>query len=76
MPTLARFDGIEIWMNTRDHLPAHVHCSFRDEEVVVVIADGSIYAGSMSARALKACRDWIAANRDNLVQRWATYSKG
>lgn len=75
MPTLVRFDGIQIVMNTRDHLPAHVHVLFKEDEVVVEIADGAVYAGSIAGHALTAARTWIAANRDDLMVRWAEYQR-
>jgi hypothetical protein len=75
MPRLARFDGIEIVMNTRDHLPPHVHVLFKEEEVVIEIADGAVYAGSIAGHALTAARGWIAANREDLMARWAEYQR-
>lgn len=76
MPQLASFDGIEIYMYFRDHAPPHVHAFHGDDEVLVVIRDGSVYAGSLPANKLGQVRGYVAANIPELLARWATYGGG
>jgi hypothetical protein len=33
MPVLSRFFGIVIYMYWRDHMPAHFHAKYQDEEI-------------------------------------------
>ncbi len=76
MPQLASFDGIDIYMYFKDHAPPHVHAFHGDDEVLVVIRDGSVYAGSLPGRKVELVRDYVAANTQELMARWATYGGG
>lgn len=49
MPRLASFDGVDIYMYFKDHAPPHVHAFHGDDEALVVIRDGSVYAGHCQA---------------------------
>lgn len=73
MPRLVSFDGIEIRMNTRDHLPVHVHVFHRDCEAIVLVDNGDVYAGEIAGHALAAARVWVAENREQLHVLWNSY---
>jgi hypothetical protein len=47
-----------------------------DDEVLVVIRDGSIYTGSLQASKLAPVVAYVAANTEELLARWATYGGG
>ena len=71
MPLVTRFaDGLQIRINAGDHHPAHIHCRFRGQEVLLVIADGSIYSGTIPTEQLAVARDYLAANRAALMERF------
>ena len=76
MPQLASIDGVDIYMYFRDHAPPHVHAFHAEDEVLVVIGDGSIYAGSISANKLLFVRAYVSANVEELLARWASYGGG
>jgi len=44
MPELARFFGIIIYMNWRDHNPPHFHASYGDHEALVSL-NGKVLNG-------------------------------
>lgn len=76
MPQLASFDGIEIYMYFKDHAPPHIHAFHGDDEALVLIRDGSIFAGSLPANKLGPVRAWVAANAAVLLARWAAFGGG
>ena len=69
-------DGVDVYMYFRDHAPPHVHAFYGDDEVLVVIRDGSVYIGSIQANKLALVRDYVAANVEELLARWATCGGG
>lgn len=48
MPELARFFGIIVYMNGRDHNPPHVHALYGDREALVSL-DGAVLPGGCRA---------------------------
>mgnify|MGYP001172828208 FL=1 len=76
MPQIASFDGIELYMYFRDHAPPHVHAFYGDDEALVVVADGALFAGQLPARRLALVRAYIAPRRDELLNLWETFGGG
>jgi len=76
MPRVVSLDGVDIYMYFRDHAPPHVHAFYGEDEVVVVIRDGSVYAGAMQANKLALVRAYVAANVAELLARWTVYGGG
>jgi len=76
MPQLASFDGIDIYMYFKDHAPPHVHAFHGDDEAVLLVRDGSIFAGSLPVNKLAVVRAWIEANGRELLARWAAFGGG
>lgn len=69
MPELARFFGIVIYVNWRDHNPPHVHALYGDQEALVSL-DGAVLAGGLPRRALSMVHEWLAIHRTELVANW------
>ena len=69
MPEISRFFGIVIYMNWRDHPPAHFHAVYGEHEALMTF-DGKVYAGSLPGRALSMVREWLALHRDELEADW------
>ncbi len=69
MPELSRFFGIVIYMNWREHPPAHFHAVYGEHEALFTL-DGKVYAGSLPGRALSMVREWLAMHRDELEVDW------
>jgi hypothetical protein len=63
-------------MYFRDHAPPHVHAFYGEDEVLVVIRDGFVYAGAMQANKLALVRAYVAANVAELLARWTAYGGG
>lgn len=70
MPRVAFIAGVEIRINPGDHHPAHVHVFCGDDEVLLIIDDGSVYAGTASSTTLTVARDYLAAHRDAVRDRF------
>jgi Domain of unknown function (DUF4160) len=51
-----------------EHAPPHFHASYQGFEVLIRIADGSVYAGSFPKRALRIAQSWSEQHRDELMQ--------
>lgn len=73
MPQLVSFDGIDVYMYFKDHAPPHVHAFHGEDEALILIRDGSIYAGSLPSNKLAALRAWVAANAVELLARWGAF---
>lgn len=69
MPELARFFGIVVYMNWRDHNPPHIHALYGEHEALVSL-DGAVLAGKLPRRALSMVLEWLAIHRTELVDNW------
>ena len=70
MPLLFQFEGIELKIYTREHLPPHVHAEFGEFEVLLVIETGEVYAGSLPRNKLKLAQQKVADNRAALLEKF------
>lgn len=70
MPRLSAFYGIEIYMYWADHAPPHFHAIYGSDEALIVITDGSIYAGSLPPTARRLVRRWHTLHREELMDAW------
>ena len=61
-PLLADKDGVSIIIHSREHLPAHVHVIYGDDEALVNIRTGEMFKGYIPARKLKIVLEWLVAN--------------
>ncbi|HUP71334.1 MAG TPA: DUF4160 domain-containing protein [Acidimicrobiales bacterium] len=59
-----------IYMYWRDHPPPHFHVEYGDQEALIVIDDGAIFAGSLPPRALRLVRQWRLLHLDDLSHAW------
>lgn len=70
MPRVATLAGnIAIYMYRKDHNPPHVHVVLADVEAALAF-DGSVLIGKLPAKALKAAKAWIVANKAELEVLW------
>ena len=53
-----------------DHLPAHFHAKYGDNEALVLIASGDIWRGSLPERASRLVKEWADLHRAELDQNW------
>lgn len=67
MPTFITEDGIKIECFSGDHLPPHIHASYGEFEVLIIINDQSIYTGSLPARKLKIAKEIVKQNKEDLL---------
>lgn len=63
-------------MYFKDHARPHVHAFHGEDEVLVVIRDGSVYVGALSGNQLSLVRDYVSANVEELLARWAAFGGG
>jgi len=70
VPRLSAFYGLVVYMYWRDHGPPHFHVEYGEEEALIVIADGHVYAGSLPRRALRLVREWRRLHEDELRRVW------
>ena len=69
MPIISRFFGIIIAMYWREHVPAHFHAKYGDQEVIVEIETGKI-KGTISKRALSLVQEWLKLHKEELLNDW------
>lgn len=66
-PLLIEKDGVSIHLWGRDHLPPHVHAFSGDDEVLVEIRTGDVYAGYLSPKKLKVVKEWLNESENRKV---------
>ena len=62
MPTIDYIDGIKINVYNGEHRPPHIHASYNEFEVLIVIENGEIYAGDLPYKQLKHVFNWLSKN--------------
>ncbi len=70
MPTIHRINAIIISMNNSDHNPPHLHVAHPDFAVLLDIRNGEIIRGQARTSQLREVREWMAANREMLLDKW------
>lgn len=70
MPRISAFYGLVIYMYWRDHPPPHFHAEYGDQDALIGIGDGRVYAGSLPPRALRLVRQWRQLHLDELLHAW------
>jgi hypothetical protein len=70
VPRISAFYGIVIYMYWQDHAPPHFHAWYAGVEAQIRIADGTVMAGSLPARAVRLVAEWTALHRDELRADW------
>ena len=64
MPTIDYIDGIKINVYNGEHRPPHIHATYNEYEVLIVIETGEIYAGDLPNKKLKLVNEWLIGNSD------------
>ena len=75
MPRVSQFYGIDIYMYYEDHPEPHFHAKYGGREVKVRIADFSVLAGGLSARAMGLVVEWASQHQLELGENWARASR-
>ena len=76
MPRLTSIDGVDMYMYFRDHAPPHVHAFHGDDEALVRVHDGTVFAGALPFGKLALVQAYIEDNRVELLARWTAYGGG
>ena len=63
MPEISRFFGITIKMFYEDHNPPHFHAEYSGEKVLIDIRTLSVFAGSLSPRAMGLVVEWATLHQ-------------
>ena len=53
MPRISSFYGLVVYMYWGDHSPPHFHAEYGEQQALIVIADGRVYAGSLHLEELQ-----------------------
>ena len=67
MPELSGFYGLVIYMNYREHDPAHFHARYQGFEVSIELESGRV-TGEMPRRALQLIFEWMDLHRTELFE--------
>lgn len=70
MPRISAFFGIVIWMYYNNHQPPHFHAHYGDQEALILIGSGDLYAGKIARRALRLAQEWEELHRAELLADW------
>jgi hypothetical protein len=61
------FDGIRIYIYSRDHNPPHFHAYYAEYEALINIRTLDIVAGDLPGKQLKRVRKWAELVQDELL---------
>ncbi|HAO22762.1 MAG: hypothetical protein BWK80_22030 [Desulfobacteraceae bacterium IS3] len=70
MPRIAFFFGISIYMYMDDHGIPHCHGIYGDYAGSFNIEDGELIAGEMPPKQAKKIKEFISANKAELMEQW------
>ena len=64
MPTIDYINGIKINVYNGEHRPPHIHATYNEFEVLILIESKDIYAGDLPNKQMKIVFDWLSVNSD------------
>jgi hypothetical protein len=53
-----------------DHEPPHFHATYAEDEILIKIADLSVYAGNFPPRAFGLLMEWASLHKQELLDNW------
>lgn len=72
---MSSFYGIVVYMYWSDHPPPHFHAEYGDDQALITIDDGSVFAGSLPRRALRLVQEWRGLHIEELRAAWELASE-
>lgn len=66
-PLLIDKDGVNIVIQSREHLPPHIHATYGDDEALVNIRTGEIVQGYLPNKKLKIVNDWLNEGNNRVL---------
>ena len=70
MPRISVFYGIVVYMNWREHQPAHFHAVYAEWDASIEIDPIRVMRGTLPPRALSMVLDWAGLHQDELRVNW------
>jgi hypothetical protein len=59
-PLLIDKDGVSIHIQSREHLPPHVHAFAGDDEALIDIRTGKVMKGKLPGKKIRIVQDWLS----------------
>ena len=66
-PLLIDKDGVNIIIQGREHLPAHIHATYGDDEALVNIRTGELFRGYLPGKKLRVVQEWLAEESNRAI---------
>lgn len=66
-PLLIDKDGVSIVIQSREHLPPHIHAIYGEDEALVNIRTGLIVEGYLSNKKLRVVQDWLSEGKNREI---------
>ena len=70
MPTICMFNGIKIYINYRDHFPAHIHAEYAEYSCCISVEEIELISGEIPNKQLKMIYGWAALHQEELRELW------
>jgi hypothetical protein len=64
MPTIDYIDGIKISVYNGEYRLPHIHAGYNEYEVLIIIENGEIYAGTLPNKQLRQVSNWLSGNSE------------
>ena len=68
-PILENRDGVSIIVQSREHLPPHVHACYGDDEALVDIRSGEMFEGYIPSKKLRVVQEWLTEGNNRREHR-------
>lgn len=66
-PLLEKREGVDILVYSREHLPPHIHAFYGDDEALINIRTGEVYAGHIPSKKLRVVQEWLEGNENRKI---------
>lgn len=70
MPRIASFNGISIFIYSKEHLPPHFHAIYAEYEVLLLIETGDVFKGYLPANKMRETLEWYKVNSERILKNY------
>jgi hypothetical protein len=58
-PRIATFNGVHVYIYSREHLPPHIHVISGEDEAIIRISDAVVLRGNLENSKWRIIRKWM-----------------
>lgn len=66
-PIIENKEGVSIIVQSREHLPPHIHVCYGEDEALVNIRSGEMFEGYITPKKLRIVQEWLAEGNNREI---------